>query len=469
MTQEAENKYIPIRELLEFFGSTPERPDEAHPTLTRRALRSFVSSCDNSDTEFPDAICAWVVGLQTQGTALSTAVRYVKALSGLYTKAVKAGLAPKTDLFKTLTTAITDEVWTDNINASDFQRFIALTKKALHAPGTPDPGADMVLFSLLNGCLSPEEMTRLKADETTDLETESLEIVKRNHAPRRQYVFPLNQSELTPHQLTRGARTRMARALARAGFFPTEDVGAFLQGLWARAALTAGFAPGAITAFLGTVPPQMRVLSLCRPTPLSESDRRKMKAATAEIFVENPLRWYAMRLRQKVSFEQLSGRLAQIGAGLTTFYPCREIARRVGRRMVFEDEPVIRDIVYFKSRVTEISPLFNSIGDLAWCYKTDGRGGNSYAAIPDRSFREFQAAIGCFTPEYATCFAPQAQLSPDDRVFVTGGPLTGLTGRVVKSAGETAEGVIHYIIEIWNEMRTRKISAEVDGRQVRRV
>lgn len=146
------------------------------------------------------------------------------------------------------------------------------------------------------------------------------------------------------------------------------------------------------------------------------------------LFIDDPLRWYAMRLRPKVRFDDVKSRIDHI-EGLSTkpllFYPLNEIAKKTGKKIIIENKPVINDVVFFRSKVTDILPMFSKIGDLAWCYTTSGRPGSPYAAIPQRNFEKFQEAIGHFTPEYEV--APMGTMIPQagEKVIFLGGLFSG--------------------------------------------
>ncbi len=139
-----------------------------------------------------------------------------------------------------------------------------------------------------------------------------------------------------------------------------------------------------------------------------------------------------MRLRRGVKFETVEARLQTLDAEVAApeiFYPCNEIAKRVGRRMITDRQPVIPDIVFFRCRRSNVFNLFCHIGDLAWCYTVPGTGIRNYAAIPAVDFDIFQRTIGMFTNDCEV--APIGTLTPrpDERVVLVGGLFQGCNAR----------------------------------------
>ncbi|MDE5870895.1 MAG: hypothetical protein K2H22_02965 [Muribaculaceae bacterium] len=147
-------------------------------------------------------------------------------------------------------------------------------------------------------------------------------------------------------------------------------------------------------------------------------------SAVGKIFLENPPRWYAMSLRPGVRFTQVCRRIQLLAAAHTEpkapilraslantarsadtslsdirlFYPCEEIARAIGKKVVIRERPFIHSVVFFRARITDIGRLFAKIGDLAWCYRQSARPGAPYADISERQFKLFQQTIAQFTP-----------------------------------------------------------------------
>lgn len=156
-----------------------------------------------------------------------------------------------------------------------------------------------------------------------------------------------------------------------------------------------------------------------------------------EITDSDTLRWFAMRLRPHKTLRTVTDRVTATtdGAALlgTIYYPHEEIARRIGHKIMHASRPVLPDILFFRTRPTAVTPLFRSIGDLAWCYRTAPSPTAPYATIPDADMRRFQHTIGLFTPDLRPVTDPDAPtIQPGQRMLITTGPLAGLTGTVAR-------------------------------------
>lgn len=312
-------------------------------------------------------------------------------------------------------------------------------------------------------------------------------LIERRSDPRRKYIFDLNQSRLTTRQLEKHVNTLLLDLFRLRNIPVYLSVKTTIDSYWAYAALRAGVPAVDILTLLGYVPAGLPILSLApastpsspsisspKPSPskftssISSSSHITLSAAStsaadtvspspesvsaaetvrhevpkyrqlainevvASVFIENPLRWYAMKLRPYIKFDELAARFSDLQKDgiLKTpdiFYPYEEIAKKIGKKLVFDKKPVIRDIVFFRSRVTDIYPMFTKIGDLAWCYTTQGKTGKTYAAIPNSSFMVFQKTIGFFTPDYKV--APIGALAPlpGEKIVIIGGLFNGTT------------------------------------------
>lgn len=171
---------------------------------------------------------------------------------------------------------------------------------------------------------------------------------------------------------------------------------------------------------------------MCQEENLDRDAFRQTIESVAQTFLPERPQWFAMRLRRGVKFDTVEARLQTLDAEVAApeiFYPCNEIAKRVGRRMITDRQPVIPDIVFFRCRRSNVFNLFCHIGDLAWCYTVSGTGIRNYAAIPAVDFDIFQRTIGMFTNDCEV--APIGTLTPrpDERVVLVGGLFQGCDAR----------------------------------------
>lgn len=421
-------------DLMAFFRSEADRKTQSSARTYHKALSSLSGYLSDSDQlacgDVVRVMEGWLVGLSLKGLSPKTLMLYLDIVAGLYGAAVKAGIASESKVFKVLKDtlrAIGREEWERSVTSDDFDRLLNMAKTASHVGGELSVSTDLVLYSLLNGAVPVAEVAQLKRDDVAD-DAESRAIVERHVDRRRRYVFGLNQSGSTPRQVEHRLNQLVGRLFQLRNIAMGRSVDDTIEGYWAYAALRAGSSPRDVVAALGKVPSALPVLRVCGDVPFDADRRLALSRDVAELLMVNPLRWYAMRLRPRVKFADIESRFEMLGNAVKKprmFYPSEEIAKRIGKKLVYHKRPVIADVVFFNSRVTDIMPLFGKIGDLAWCYTTTGQPGAPYAAISRQAFERFQDAIGQFTPDYEV--APIGKLEPreGDKVVIVGGLLQG--------------------------------------------
>ena len=421
----------------------------------------------------------WLINQWLLGLPFSSATLYLDIISALYGSAVKAGLLPPTETFTLLRAelkALGPEGWKSGINGEIFARALRLTKNAHRLLLDDSIAADLILLSLTNSLQPIEQLALLKRDDisalfnTTDSNKESLaspsplrplrdtpelhKIASRhlNGNARRKYIFPLNQSERTPAQLKKHI-FKITNALFRRTRLPqATDPNRTVEALWAYAALRAGVPASTIVAHLGHAPLGLPVLKLCNISTLREAPILRSRYCEADtfrsigsVFLDNPPLWYAMSLRPGVRFTQVCRRIQLLSkphtaasaantqycaadtslSSIELFYPCEEIARAIGKKIVIKQRPFIHSVVFFRAKLTDIGPLFARIGDLAWCYRQSARPGAPYAEITQRQFQLFQQTIAHFTPDYEVAPTGELELKKDDRIQIVGGLFAG--------------------------------------------
>ena len=430
----------------------------------------------------------WLVSQWLLGQPFSTASLYLDIISALYGSAVKAGQLPPTETFTRLKTdlkTLGPDGWKKGIDDEIFSRALRLTKNAAHLIAEDAIAADIVLISLTQNLLPLEDVALLKREDLDEVrEKEIHEIVDRhlNSNGRRKYVFPLRQAERTPKQLSR-LISRIVNALFKRARLPqSTDPFQTVEALWAYAALRTGVPASIIIRHLGHAPLGLPVLKLCNISILREADAPINNSSLVidnlsligKVFLDNPPRWYAMSLRPGVRFTQVCRRIQLLSkphtaqraqtepsapilrapladtpfSSLQLFYPCEEIARAIGKKIVTKQRPFIHSVVFFKAKLTDIGPLFAKIGDLAWCYRQSARPGAPYAEITQRQFQLFQQTIAQFTPDYEVASTGELKLKKNDRVEIVGGLFAGHEATFDSIAHETESAPTVYRLNI---------------------
>ncbi|MCH5223379.1 MAG: hypothetical protein J1E82_05000 [Muribaculaceae bacterium] len=211
---------------------------------------------------------------------------------------------------------------------------------------------------------------------------------------------------------------------------------------WISLAIRCGILPSAVKAIVKNIPDSLNIFDLCTASELDNREKESILSSLALTLKGNFPQWFAMRLRPGVNFETLLDRFSKI-KGLAKmpelFYPCDEIAVRIGRKIVWKGRPIIRDVVFFKYKITDIYKLFNYLYDIAWCYRNPGVGSAKYAVIPSKAMEDFRKAIGILGPGYEVAPAGELELKPGDKVVVVNGEFADLQGLVVKSSPRSLE------------------------------
>ena len=375
----------------------------------KKAITSFESfvnrTCRCQPVLSENILTDWFIDMSLQGLSMKTMSHYLDIIAALYKDtqasscdAVVRGLSIFKQKIKTFGVGET----TPLVTYETLKKVQSITRHAAIGMKDKSMAADILLLSLLLRCMPIAEVGRLK---TSDIDTENAlyaDIVGRNTSPRRKYLFNLNQSRLTDRQLEAKVNFLVGSFLKGHDIPILNTVDDTIRSIWVSAALRSGVSSAEVVAMLDVLPSCLPFLSLCERADISSLRKSGIDNTIAIFFTDNPFRWYAMKLRPRVTYEDILKKISSIDDSQKPelFYPYQEIARKIGKKLVFDKKPVIRDIVFFRSRLTDIYPLFCHIGDLAWCFTTSGKPGDDYAAIPPASFKIFKDTISHFTSDY---------------------------------------------------------------------
>ena len=428
--------------LIEKFRSAASSKSESSRLNYLKAvkcLETFLGTYTYSH-DFPSemTLADWLLNMRARGFSDKTALHYLDIIAALYKEAAEDSNPDGSKAFASFKirarkVAGTSKGWP--IDDKSFKKILSVVKStALAAP--LQLASDILSYSLLNTALPLAEVAKVKVSDVVTENDEIAVLVRRNSGSNRKYLFPLDQSKLTSRQLTESIGAKV-RALFAARHIPVvQSVDNTIRLIWAYAALVSGIPGSEIAALMEAPVIGIPELSVCTKAVVSTERRAALLLTVGALFSSNPQRWYAMKLRSRVEFADVEDRVKTLDPHLLRpefFYPYDEIRKRVGKKLVKDKKPVIRDIVFFKLRVTDIFPLFCKMGDLAWCYTTTGKPGGDYAPIPKSSFDRFQETIGHFTPEYEV--APIGGFEPKEgeTVVIINGPLANYQFEVGKA------------------------------------
>lgn len=371
----------------------------------------------------------WATSLLCSGYTLNTVAYYLKHLSSLYGKAVKENLAPKTDAFTILSAQLRDVAPSVAQTLSEgrlFEKLRMLILKDL----TPWPGKqlakDMLLFSIYNGGMSLTEVATFRKTAYTGDDPAVQDIIDRYSRPRNRYLFPLSQPERTAGQLRQSVRNFFQEALLAADVrIPDADDWMAAQ-IWGLAATRCGITPGCIAACVSSEATPNPLYSFATPAPLSAEDILAVRRSVSRMLAKDPYNWYAMQFRPRVDYEAICLRLRDENIELKdVYYPLEEIVKRIGKKIVSRQRPVVPGLLFFRSKASDLTPLFRSIGDLAWCYRQTRQPQSPYAIVSEKAIRLYQQTIGQFSHDMEIYPGGTLQPRPGDRVEIIGGDFMG--------------------------------------------
>jgi len=430
----ADSQERDIMRMMDEFRMKALEKSESSIRSYHKAIASFASFVGTyfrvSDFPSESFLADWFLHMRIQGLTEKTALLYFDVIAALYRETEDNPNDNAYNVFRSVKSRIKSREKSSSfygLNAQTLQRVRDITKNAPYLHGKTSVASDILLFSLLNRGMAVMDAAKLKTVDVASGDMEIDALVKRQSSPRRKYLFDLNQSRLTDKKLKVHVEVLIADFLSLRNIPLIQSVDNTIKAIWAYAALNCGISGSEVLSILGSAPYGITELGLCIPAEIDETKKRALAKTVIAPFVDNPLRWYAMKLRPRVNYDDVIGRIANLDDKINRpefFYPYDEITKRVGKKLVHGKQPVIKDVVFFKLRVTDIFPLFCKIGDIAWCYTTTGKPGGDYAAIPQRSFEHFQETIGHFTPDYEIAAIGGFEPAEGETVVVLNGLLT---------------------------------------------
>lgn len=416
----------------------------------------------------------WTSWLLTEGYTIKTTSYYIKNFSALYGKAVTDGFAQSTGVFGRVRSELA--LLPEPIALQDdfLARLQKLVLSAGQESGASRPAVDILVFGILCGGLSTDEIGKFVKNGYSGSDVLLQSIVRRYSTPKNKYLFPLHQAERTPRQLKEYIRALFSTALSQAGIKLRELSDSTASDLWCMAALKCGISPRIVVACARHSLRLNPALSIIRPESIEDDERDRIIEQVASILTQNPVRWHAMQLRPSVTYDRILQRIENQNckAVVDTYYPMKDIAMKVGHKVVFAKRPVISGLIYFRCHLSEVAAIFRSIGDLAWCYRNSSRVGYPYAVIPDREIMRLRLALADFDSDSEIFTVGSIPLRKNDKVEIVGGLFSG-RGAVfdsmkssVSDVGNQGKTICRLLLPDGNGLEWE---VKVDSRMIRKI
>ena len=430
------NKRYSNSDLLDFFRT---RISTMSPE-SRMRYRKTVSELDVFLTGHhlqladlsPELVTDWTVEMLYRGLANSTVAKHLNFFSGLLKSASQKGMIATCETPRQLSKILTQSNVSFPALMHDYVFNVCLTilRNAVKRTEGHNVFEDIFLMSILNGALPLEEIVAIKTADVQRYSPASRFIIERNRSNKRDYVFDLRQSYLTPKQIkatiNHGISGVFDRHVKTDGF----DADDFVRSMWVACAIHSGLSSSEALGYAdGTV--SYAVPEFCHKAAiLLDNKGWWINTVNATLLHDMP-QWYAMHLRKGVTFEDVrKDILDKVRPIPELFYPCETIVRLTGNRKNVEEQPFIAKTVFFKAHPENVLPMFKSIGEKAWCYRALSVPGSPYAVIPRRDMERFQRAIGVFTPDVEITPLGALAPKPGESVIVVKAGFGNRTGEV---------------------------------------
>lgn len=431
--QTADIENVGILDAIEFFKV---KSQEAYSPKTKEnlqyaidALSEFVGDSHIDYTIFTESMVGeWISRLLFQGYSPKTISNNIlKRIATLYNKAAEEGLAQPTGVFKTAQDRLNSiDCTTDAADSDIFGKVQGLIRRDYSSDPILQLAKDILLFAIFNGGMSFKEIANYNKDEYKGDNKAILEIVNRYSKPKNKYLFPLNRTNATAKRLVRSIQKLLEIALKNHGLTFSSTPTDITFRLWAYLAMNCGVSASDVSACIAPRNKNIPVTAFAVPSELTENQIIEIRKQVETTLNHNPLHWYAMHLRPRVKYKNLADRLAERNISLDDiYYPIEDIFRKVGKKKIFESQPVISWLVFFRTRSTVLNRLYKEIGDLAWGYRYLPDYKSPYAVIPDREIRYYQESIGNFVDAVNAHPDGQFRLTPGDKVEIIGGQFKG--------------------------------------------
>ncbi len=447
----ADNLPYNFSDLSDFLRQFPTSLSSATCSAYTKAVRSFLTfageDAANIFGETDRILGDWFVDMIATGISIKTASYYLDNLCSILGAAIEKTLFPDYS-FRSLKEKVRVFKATESfipVSDSDFSRLLTMVRTSDKQNGEIAIYTDIAILSLIYPDISLEDTLYLKKKDLDTLPPECREFAERHVSSRKSYIFPLGQSATTPSQIRHKAEKKILSLLRYRGIPISGNVSDSLTNLWIGTALRCGYRASTIASVFNRNHPLLQIVS---GTDTNGYEQKDIFGNIRTVLVENPKRWHVMRLRQGVKFSTLKNRFDIFRETLPTpdtFYPCEEIAHKIGRKMVYKDKPLIPGIVFIKTRSTDIAPIMHHVGDIAWCMRDRSRRDCPYAVISRNAMETFQQVIGQFTSDSKLYPLGTVELKPDDRVIIIGGDYSGTEAIVEKSPKDTTGDIIYQI------------------------
>lgn len=401
---------------------------EMSERLTANAAVSFLNSMRSHSLEeiSQDSLRMWLVDMTMNNLKKSTRKKYFSRIHTLF-REWRRGIAD--DPFETVQEDVNLD-FESGLEEAEANRLV--TGRLLqqnHDEGEREK-LDIFFYLLYDVKATLRDAVNLKFDDDIAdcMQIDDLIESIRKGSQRKKYVFGLNQGKMREPQIMRELVGGMHSMLKNAGMkfekgFSRESITA----IWIAAAIKAGVTLQEIRSMTAIVPSGFEALKLIAPARMSARQQNRIARRVADFINDKASQWFVMRVRNGKTPDDIRQRICQTApetySDMMFYYPTHKVVKKnIKGKTVSEETPYLPGILFFKVGRDKVTPLFNRIGDMAWCYKWSKTPGSPYCTISRNDMKTFQRHIGQFTPDIRMDFMTREQpLAKGSTVVISGG------------------------------------------------
>jgi hypothetical protein len=151
--------------------------------------------------------------------------------------------------------------------------------------------------------------------------------------------------------------------------------------------------------------------------------------------MDNTERWYAMKLRDRITTEHIQRTLLENDKfphlrHLQTYYPMEDVKVKVGGKWKRDTKAFIKNVLFFRTKERYVGQIFSLVREMAWIFRQTNAPSSPYAVISQHDMENFQRAIRQFTDDVVVSIVESNDIAVGRKVRVLSGPFAGTEGVV---------------------------------------
>ena len=407
-------------------------------SIEYKSMASFIGAVrGKSEMSIEELLNIWICCMIDRGIAISTRKRYVEKLNTIY-KSFNNSIEHDADPFDKIRPLRDLESISCSKDIQEQSLRLDVIFNRIMEDAKTNPTLALFLYLLFNVSSDIKSAVMLRTDEYAPTFDQLNDI----NAPstfhhRRRYVFSLNQSRKRVPQLVNEVLGGITDYLSQKGIkFDSPFTPTTIVTLWAVKARKSGVSLPVLKSMLKVVPSEFEYLKFVKGVDMTQTNKLHIKEKVAEAFAPVSRRWFAAKLRRGIEYKQLHDYLKDKYPDSCTdssfFYPKREVAKRLSKKVVKERIPVIPYVVFLNVQPKTIEQVDLDIKNrgYGWVFKTTNVISADYAVISKRDMLNFQRMIGVVTPDMNIELTQAKPTSIGREVRITGGFMAGYEGGI---------------------------------------